>query len=460
MHLCRDSAASGHVPYADQHDPEWVEVTMAARRRRLAERRKALGHSQESLAEQLGTDRTTVGRWERGETAPYPHLRGRLCRVLQVTPTELNDLLTANKPSASAGDRTQAIPGPVAADPELTGARTDMNRRDLLRLLSVTGALVAVPTTAETAGRRPTAEAQPPDDLRHYADLNAHLWQVFGLSQTKRLVFDLVHDQLDVLVAQLDRTQSLAAHRELCVLMCELFQLAGEILFDSDRYTDAAHCYTLAASAGREAQSHDRWACALTRQAFVSMYDRQYANAAAMLRAASRIAQQGDSSLATRHWIAAVHAQALARLGERDACRCALDAASGILDLTGPVSPGGWLRFDGTRLDEERGACHLILGHADLAETALTTAMNNAASLRRRGSLLTDLASLGIHERDPDRVIQYADGALAITEQTRSSGYVGRKLLTLQTQLAPMRSDRRIADLDTRITQTLTTVQM
>lgn len=437
---------------------------MGARRSRLAERRKALGHSQESLAEQLGTDRTTVGRWERGETAPYPMLRGRLCRVLQVSPTELNDLLTANEPSASAGDHAPAIPSRVeadgVADPELTGARNDMNRRDLLRLLSVAGALVAVPATAEAAGQSPTAEAPRGDDLRQYADLNAHLWQVFSLSQTKRLVSDLVHDQLNVLVAQLDRTRSLAAHRELCVLICELFQLAGEIFFDSDRYTDAAHCYTLAASAGQEARSHDRWACALTRQAFVNMYDRQYANAAAMLRAASRIAQQGDSQLATRHWIAAVHAQALARLGERDACERALDAASGILDLSGPVSPGGWLRFDGTRLDEERGASHLILGHADRAEAALTTAMNNAASLRRRGSLLTDLASLGIHERDPDRVIQYADAALGITEQTRSSGYVGRKLQTFQAQLTPMRSDRRIADLDNRITETLKTVQM
>lgn len=440
---------------------------MGARRRRLAQRRKALGHSQESLAEQLGTDRTTVGRWERGETAPYPMLRGRLCRVLQVTSSELDDLLTANEPNTSAGDRAPAIPSRapadvvanVVADPELTGARNDMNRRDLLRLLSVAGALVGAPATTEDPGRSP-AVGQQTDDLRQHADLNAHLWQVFSLSQTKRLVSDLVHDQLDVLVGQLDQAQSLAAHRELCVLICDLFQLAGEIFFDSDRYTDAAQCYTLAASAGREARSHDRWACALTRHAFVNMYDRQYANAAAMLRAASRIAQQGDSQLATRHWIAAVHAQALARLGERDACERALDVASGILELSGPVNPGGWLRFDGTRLDEERGACHLILGHADAAEAALTTAMNNAASLRRRGSLLTDLAALGIHGRDPDRVIHYADGALGITERTRSSGYVGRKLQTFQAQLAPMRSDRRIADLDNRITEILKTVQM
>src|SRR4051812_16846630 len=68
-----------------------------------------------------------------------------------------------------------------------------------------------------------------------------------------RLVHDLVQDQLGVLVAQLDHVQSLAAHWHLCILICDLFQLAGEIFFDGDRYTDAAYCYALAASAGREA---------------------------------------------------------------------------------------------------------------------------------------------------------------------------------------------------------------
>ena len=55
-------------------------------------------------------------------------------------------------------------------------------------------------------------------------------------------------------------------------------------------------------------------------------------------------------------------------------------------------SPGGWLRFDGSHLAEERGTCYLALGRADLAEAALTEALGQSVSLRRRGSLLTDLA--------------------------------------------------------------------
>ncbi|MGW2667309.1 helix-turn-helix transcriptional regulator [Streptomyces sp. NPDC001272] len=41
----------------------------------LAERRKALGYSQEKSAELLGVDRTTVGRWERSRPS---HVNGQL----------------------------------------------------------------------------------------------------------------------------------------------------------------------------------------------------------------------------------------------------------------------------------------------------------------------------------------------------------------------------------------------
>lgn len=58
---------------------------------------------------------------------------------------------------------------------------------------------------------------------------------------------------------------------------------------------------------------------------------------------------------------------------------------------------GGWLRFDGSRLAEERGACYLQLGRPDLAEEALTAALAQPLSLRRRAAVLSDLAVLGAH---------------------------------------------------------------
>ena len=62
-------------------------------KRRFAARRKAVGFSQEQLAERLSIDRSTVARWESGETEPQPWMRPRLARVVQVSLDQLDHLL-------------------------------------------------------------------------------------------------------------------------------------------------------------------------------------------------------------------------------------------------------------------------------------------------------------------------------------------------------------------------------
>jgi hypothetical protein len=60
-----------------------------------------------------------------------------------------------------------------------------------------------------------------------------------------------------------------------------------------------------------------------------------------------------------------------AGLGELAACQRALDATEGVRELSGDASNGGWLRFDSSRLAEERGACYVQLQYPDLAEATL-----------------------------------------------------------------------------------------
>jgi hypothetical protein len=117
---------------------------------------------------------------------------------------------------------------------------------------------------------------------------------------------------------------------------------------------------------------------------------------------------------------------------------------------------GGWLRFDGERLAEERGTCYLELGRPDLAEVALTEALSHKLSARRRGSVLTDLAVLGVQQHDPDQVMQYASAALALAQET-DSGYVGRKLQGLNAQLTPLVTDDRVRELSDSISAFSTT---
>jgi tetratricopeptide (TPR) repeat protein/transcriptional regulator with XRE-family HTH domain len=66
---------------------------VSARRVRLAGRRKALGLTQEELAELLDVDRKTVARWEAGKAQPLPWLRPKLARALKASPERIEALL-------------------------------------------------------------------------------------------------------------------------------------------------------------------------------------------------------------------------------------------------------------------------------------------------------------------------------------------------------------------------------
>lgn len=413
---------------------------MAARRQRLAECRRARGYSQEALAGLLGVDRSSVVRWEGGDTEPQPSMRPKLAGLLAVTTDELETLLAAAQ--RQGGD---------APAPSDLGEHDDMNRRELLRILSLAGALVALPPATSSGPDRDLTGLAHSGSLDEREELNAHLWQVFSLSTSKRLVYPMVRQELGQLTARLDRPHTPAAHARLCALAGDLFQLTGEIFFDSNRYTEAAYCYTMAANAAKEAGAFDLWACAMTRHAFVSLYERQVTEAVAMLDVASRVARRGDSQLSTRYWVAAAQAEAFAKLGDLDSCNRSLDAAEKVRGLTGRIHTGGWLRFDGSRLAEQRGTCYLELGRPALAADALTrTLAAGKLSLRRRGSVLTDLAVLGVQQRDVDQVLDKGSAAVELARHT-DSGYVAQRLRSLQLRLPPLLGDRRVIELNDQI---------
>jgi tetratricopeptide (TPR) repeat protein/transcriptional regulator with XRE-family HTH domain len=83
--------------------PDGAAEGGAARRRRLVHRRKAAGLTQEQLAGRLGVNRSTVVRWERGQTQPSPWLRPRLATALGVSAERLADLLAAGVTPGRAG---------------------------------------------------------------------------------------------------------------------------------------------------------------------------------------------------------------------------------------------------------------------------------------------------------------------------------------------------------------------
>nr|WP_053913982.1 helix-turn-helix transcriptional regulator [Streptomyces sp. TP-A0875] len=410
---------------------------MASRRRCSAERRAAQGYSQEEFAEALAVATSTVIRWEGGRATPRPHQRPQMAALLGVTLIELDGLL-AEGPSARG-----AVPRDLPPLPH--GDDDDMKRREVLSLLAVTGTLVTLPGS-EKAPRDSTVGAI----LETGEELHRSLWRVFALADSKQTVFPAVREQLGVLTLGLTEARAEADRARLCTMTADLYQLAGELFFDTNRYTDAAQCYTLAAGAARAGGAHDLWACALTRHAYVELYARRASAAHPLLAAASRVAGRGDSALSTRHWVAAVQAEAYALTGDVDACARALDEAEAVHRLDGRPHNGGWLRFDGSRLSEERGACYVQLGRPDLAEETLTAALAQPLSLRRRVAVLSDLAAVGVHRRDADQVVHYAESAISLADRS-DSGFVGRKLDGLRDRLAPLLSDERVSRLDRHI---------
>lgn len=318
----------------------------------------------------------TQTQLSRIETGPAPDSLVKLtswARTLGVPP----DLLWFEVPGARSGSSWALVPheredqetawlidshgnasGVIPVDPGAAGRerwRDDMHRRELLRLLCLAGPSVVI-DGPDSDGRTRSVDGSL---LAEYAALNSHLWRAFVLSRSKAAVLPLVRSHLDTLVDCLRRSNRPESHRELCVLIGELFQLAGEVYFDLNRYADAAQCYTMSATACREADALDLWACALTRHAFIGIHEGRYDSAASLLELAVGLAQRGDGSLATSHWVAAVRAQAFAGLRQPDLCSRALDFADGVRDLPGTAQNGGWLRFDGSRLAEERGACYV-----------------------------------------------------------------------------------------------------
>ncbi|MFI5588139.1 helix-turn-helix transcriptional regulator [Amycolatopsis sp. NPDC051758] len=99
---------------------------MAAKRIRLARARKTAGYTQEALAEALDTDRSTIVRWEAGETEPLPHKRPKLAKVLGLTAAGLEDLLAESLTPPATSEREGTLTeAEVTSDP--------MKRRTLMK---------------------------------------------------------------------------------------------------------------------------------------------------------------------------------------------------------------------------------------------------------------------------------------------------------------------------------------
>jgi DNA-binding XRE family transcriptional regulator len=111
----------------------------------LAGCRLAAGYTQESFAEKLGADRTTVGRWERGTQSPQPWQRPGLARFLTISLEQLDDVLRRTKRFASAVPGVElVVPRPVQGSDTSLSTVGASQENGTLRLPGLLGTLSLV----------------------------------------------------------------------------------------------------------------------------------------------------------------------------------------------------------------------------------------------------------------------------------------------------------------------------
>lgn len=98
--------------------PDTPPAPAVARRSAFVAHRRAAGVSQLQLAERLGVARSTVERWEAGQTSPQPRHRTRLAEALRISTGQLTGLL-GGRDGRDDGwvSLSAALTDPVGTDP-------------------------------------------------------------------------------------------------------------------------------------------------------------------------------------------------------------------------------------------------------------------------------------------------------------------------------------------------------
>lgn len=301
---------------------------MAVKRPGLAQRRRAVGLSQEQLAANLGVDRSTIVRWERAGTAPQPGFRPKIARQLQISLSELDELLSFVEVADSDTDDRLAY---VLRHPGSADAATVAQLR----------------STVQSLG-----EAY---DLMPSGLLLAAAGQCHG---------QVVHLRL--------RARSDWVRQELGRLEAECAVLLGQLVWDASHRRDHATSLVYldrAITAARQAHHPVAEGQALLRKAYVALYGTGEPRAGLDLAAASATASQDVSEVLPG--LAELHVgEAHAIRGERRSCERVLASAEGHLDRIQPTDPAMRL-FSPTHVGRLAGSCYLFLDQPARAASVL-----------------------------------------------------------------------------------------
>jgi transcriptional regulator with XRE-family HTH domain len=359
-----------------------VVAVTRKRRVRLARARKAAGLTQEALAYRVGVERSTVGRWEAGESDPQPWLRRKLAKHLGITPAHLNGLLTD---ADDDGDAARE------AFDRLAAALEQPRRVDAAVVDHLAGVL---------------AQQRKAED-------------VLG----PRLVLVPVLAEID-LVERLARDARGPVRAQLVQLVAEYRQFAGWMGEDTGDHAAALLHYARAMDAAQEVGDHNMITSVLSMKSHLAWSERDAAQAIGLAAAGRR--DPGKVSASVLALITQQEARGHALEGDRRDVDRLLDRTESLTTAAAehPEDEPPWVYFNTPeRVLFQRGVAYVELGRYSEAAELFEAARASLPEGYRRdhGRYAANLAIAAAHDGQVDRAVAAGRESLAIAVETGSA---------------------------------------
>jgi transcriptional regulator with XRE-family HTH domain len=353
---------------------------VAAKRARLAQRRKAAGYTQESLAEHLGVERSTVARWERAENEPQPWLRPLVAAALGVTADELQALLDdVVVTQAESSDRLSYV--------------------------------LAHPSNADLVSVAQLHERVRQLDERYDKVPSAALLGAAGH----------VHGQVTLLR---EHAVDARVRKALFEVEADSATFMGQLVWDVSHRRDhaGARAYLdTAVRAARQVRDPYTEAYATLRMSFLALYgEKDPVQGAALAQRAADVATLISPSLTGLALLHVAEGQAMA--GDLRACEATLrKAETQLLRVSAADVAAGY--FTPSEFNRLSGSCYLFLDLPDRAEPILRTSTIALADKKKSQAIaLGNLALSLIRQRKLDEATATMHRTIDAVELTRGGG--------------------------------------
>lgn len=352
---------------------------MAAKRVRFAQRRKSAGYSQERLAQRLGIERSTVGRWETGETEPQPWIRPKLAAALEVTADELHALIDDVVVQAEPSDRiTYALEHPSSVD-----------------LIAVAYLHERIRQLDESYDRAPSTALLGPAGQ--------------------------VHGQVSYLR---ENATGPRVRKALFEVEAESATFMGQLVWDVSQRRDHDGPITYldeAVTAAQQIRDPCTEAYAILRKAFVALYgEKDPLKGLSLAQEAAQVARSSSPSLTGLSLLHVAEGHAMS--ADLKACEHALQDAEAQFDHVDAddVAAQYYTVNEFTRL---AGSCYLFLDRPDRAEPILRTTVDALAAKKKSQAIaLGNLTLALIRQGKADEAAVTMHRAIDTVELTRGGG--------------------------------------